>query len=116
MAIQKMVENGGKIGQAMIQAGYSKATAKTPRKLIESKGFQVLYSGAGLTAELLIKALVEDIKNKPCNRIRELEIAFKMLGFYVDRSEEKTAPLPKISESVFSGIIRVYISKNKFPK
>lgn len=38
------MENGGKIpvGQAMIQAGYSVATAKTPQKLTESEGFKTI--------------------------------------------------------------------------
>jgi hypothetical protein len=39
-AITEMVENGGNISKAMISAGYSAATAKTPGKLTGSKGFQ----------------------------------------------------------------------------
>lgn len=41
-AASKLVENGGNIGKAMIDAGYSPATAKTPQKLTESKGWQNL--------------------------------------------------------------------------
>ena len=42
LATEKLVENGGNIGKAMIEAGYSPMTAKTPQKLTESKGFQEL--------------------------------------------------------------------------
>jgi hypothetical protein len=39
-AVHKMVENGGNVSKAMISAGYSAATAKTPGKLTNSKGFK----------------------------------------------------------------------------
>lgn len=38
-ALGHLVENGGNVYRAMISAGYSHATAKTPQKLTESKGF-----------------------------------------------------------------------------
>lgn len=41
-AIQIMAENGGNGSQAMIAAGFSPATAKTPSKLTSSKAFQEL--------------------------------------------------------------------------
>jgi len=41
-AIKNMVENGGIVSKAMVDAGYSPATAKTPQKLTESKGFEEL--------------------------------------------------------------------------
>ena len=42
LAASKMVENGGNISQAMRDAGYSPATAKTPQKLTKSKSWQKL--------------------------------------------------------------------------
>ncbi len=42
-AVEKIVENGGIVSRAMIDAGYSPATAKTPQKLTQSKGFQELW-------------------------------------------------------------------------
>ena len=42
LVVSKLVENGGNIGKAMIAAGYSPATAKTPQKLTESKGWRKL--------------------------------------------------------------------------
>jgi hypothetical protein len=41
-AIKNMVENGGVVSSAMRDAGYSLATANTPQKLTESKGFEEL--------------------------------------------------------------------------
>lgn len=42
MAMENMLENGGNMGQAMIDAGYSGNTAKTPQKLTESGGWKEL--------------------------------------------------------------------------
>jgi len=42
LVASKLVENGGNIGKAMISAGYSPATAKTPKKLTQSKGWKIL--------------------------------------------------------------------------
>lgn len=42
LVAQKLVENGGKQGKAMMSAGYSSATAKTPQILTESKGWKEL--------------------------------------------------------------------------
>lgn len=41
-ALAKAVENGGVISTAMIAAGYSPATAKTPQKLTQSKAWAEL--------------------------------------------------------------------------
>ena len=81
LALNNMVENGGNVSQAMRDAGYSSNTAKTPKKLTESLGFLSLCEGAGLTDELLISALVEDIKEKKGNRKAELELGFKIKGY-----------------------------------
>ncbi len=39
-AAEKLVENGGNVSQAMVDAGYSEATAHTPGKLTNSQGFK----------------------------------------------------------------------------
>lgn len=41
-ALDELVGNGGNITKAMIAAGYSPATANTPQKLTESKGWKEL--------------------------------------------------------------------------
>lgn len=79
-AAERMVENGGNASRAMREVGYSPATAQNPKKLTESKGFLELCDELGLTDDLIVNALVADIKNKPKNRKAELELAAKMRG------------------------------------
>jgi len=55
VAASKIVENGGNISKAMIEAGYSPATAKTPQKLTKSKGWKALVEKYLPDDKLLIK-------------------------------------------------------------
>ena len=80
MAIGYLVENGGSVYKAMIASGYTPATAKTPQKLTTSVGFKEAAMEAGLTEQFLLDALVEDVKNKPNKRAKEIELGFKVLG------------------------------------
>lgn len=86
-AVDKLVENGGNVSRAMKDAGYSDATAKTPQKLTESKGFMELLDEYGLTEHLIVTSLVEDIKRKPQNRKAELELGAKLRSMLVDRKD-----------------------------
>ena len=79
-AFEKIVENGGIVSKGMRDAKYSPETAKTPSKLTDSKGFKELCKEYGLTDQLLLTALVEDIKGKKKNRKPELELGFKIKG------------------------------------
>lgn len=79
-AIQKIVENGGNISRAMIDAGYSLSTAKTPKKLTGSKGYSDILKSSGLTEGFVVENLVDDIKNKPGKRLGELSLASDLLG------------------------------------
>ena len=51
-AAKRMVENGGVASTAMLDVGYSPATAKTPSKLTQSEGFKEVWE------ELIPRALV----------------------------------------------------------
>ena len=42
LVASKLIENGGNISKTMEQVGYSKATARNPQKLTNSKGWQEL--------------------------------------------------------------------------
>ena len=79
-AAQKTVKNGGNVTRAMLEAGYAPATVNNPSNLTKSKGFRTILEKAGLTENLVATALVEDIKNKPQNRSRELALASDILG------------------------------------
>lgn len=83
-----MVENGGNVSKAMRDAGYSPQTAKVPQKLTTSAGFAELLE-AYLPDDMLLGALSEDIEVKKANRKAELELAFKLKGKMVEKSEVK---------------------------
>lgn len=87
-ALNEIVENGGNVSKAMRDVGYSPETAKSPSKLLDSKGFMQLMDEKGLTDDLIINSLVEDIKAKPANRTQELTLAVKMRGRMQDRIEQ----------------------------
>lgn len=86
-AVEAMVENGGVVSRAMIAAGYSKETAKSPNKLTDSQGFKQLCEECGLTDNLILKSLTEDIKKKPQNRKPELELGAKIKGLLNERPQ-----------------------------
>lgn len=86
MAVQKMVENGGNVSKSMIEAGYSPATAKTPDKLTDSKGYQELLNEY-LPDDLILSSLKADIEAKPRRRVAELTLATKIKGMVVEKQE-----------------------------
>lgn len=55
IAFDKVVENGGNVSRAMIDIGYSPATAKTPQKLTESVGWKELVNEHMSDGELMVK-------------------------------------------------------------
>lgn len=93
-ALEKMVENGGNISKAMRDVGYSETTAQTPQKLTQSKGFLELCDSRGLTDSMLINALVDDIKSKKGARRAELELAFKIKGKLVHKTDLTSGQMP----------------------
>lgn len=68
LVASKIVENGGNMGQAMVAAGYSPATAKTPKKLTQSKGWTELMKEFLPDNDLLKihKELLESYKLEVC--------------------------------------------------
>ena len=102
-ALDKIVENGGNVSRAMMEVGYSPRTAKTPQKLTESKGFQELMEESGLTDQLLIDSLVDDIKGKPKRRFKELELGFKVRSRLSPEGNE--APTKSVTNNITQIII-----------
>lgn len=89
-ALKEMVENGGVASSAMVKVGYSENTAKCPSKLTKSKGFKELMDELGLTEDLIVGSLVEDIRMKPQNRKPELELGAKIRGMLADKIDITT--------------------------
>ena len=79
-AVDNLVGNGGNVTDAMRKAEYAEATINTPQKLTESKGFKELCNQYGLTDDLILKSLVDDIKEKPQRRTGELSLGAEILG------------------------------------
>lgn len=79
LAVDKIVENRGIMGKAMVDAGYSENTAKNPKNLTESDGYKQLLEEKGLTPGLIVESLVSDIKAKPKQRLGELSLGADIL-------------------------------------
>lgn len=82
---QLMVENmrTGKekhLGVLVKQAGYTDAMATKPVVVTRSQGFLAALDELGLTDDLVVSSLVEDIRLKPQRRAFELSIAAKIRG------------------------------------
>lgn len=60
-ALANLAENGGNVGKAMRDAGYSPVTANTPKKLTESKAFLDFMEEAGVTDEKLAQTINEGL-------------------------------------------------------
>lgn len=77
---KNIIDNGGNVSKAMVDAGYSKASAKNPQKYAKAHGVLEAYAEYGLTEGLVITALVDDINGKRKNRTAELKLASDILG------------------------------------
>lgn len=81
-ALSDSIRSGKHITKkSVVLAGdYSATMAKSPALVTESKGFLHALAELGLTKELVVNALREDIEAKPQRRAFELSIAGKWLG------------------------------------
>ena len=74
-----LMEGEDNFGLAMRKAGYSETYSHNPQDLKKRVGFQEAVEAYGLTNELVVSSLVEDIKAKPQHRVEELRLGAKML-------------------------------------
>lgn len=67
-AVEIMENNGGNASKAMIEAGYSPATAKNPSKLTKSRAIQSIAKANGVTIEQYMmnigQAMIADKQNQ----------------------------------------------------
>ena len=96
LAVQTLVASSSK-KEGLTAAGYSKAIAKQPHKVIESKGFIKALEEIGLTDDFLNKALFDDIKMKPKQRLGELTLAYKLKGKLSDTKDGNKTLILNIS-------------------
>lgn len=64
--------------QVLEDVGYNQI-AKSPSRILESKGYLQALRDLGLTEELVTVSLIEDIEKKPQNRVKELSLASDIL-------------------------------------
>ncbi len=100
-ALKEIVENGGNVSKGMEAAGYTHATAKTPQKLTQSKGWEELLdeylpdelltnvAKEGLNATQVKTSLTEPDRIIPDYGVRQryLETVLKMKGKITDKSD-----------------------------
>lgn len=81
-ALSESIKSGRHMSKkdVVLAGDYSRTVANRPTLVTESKGFQIALAELGLTKELVVSALQEDIKAKPGRRAFELSIAGKWLG------------------------------------
>lgn len=84
-AVPALIENGRRRKprsqrKVLVDVGYSQAMADKPALVTESKGFKEVLASYGLTEELVVEALVEDIKDKKGKRYNELSLGSEILG------------------------------------
>ena len=90
-AVNKIIENRGNVSRAMLDVGYTKNSAHNPKNLTNSKGYKELYQKLGLTKNLIVTSLVEDIKAKPGRRTGELGLGADILGLKKGSGGNNTA-------------------------
>lgn len=85
-AAKNAAENGGQLGKAFRDAGYSETIAETPSKITKGSTWQELMD-IYLPDDMLLRALSDDIEKKEGNRTAELQLAVKMKGRLSEKVE-----------------------------
>ncbi len=106
IVFNEIVENRGKVPDAIRKAGYPESTVRNPQRITKSRSFMQICEENGLTDDRLTGFLNEDIEAKKGNRKAELELAFKIkgrLGADVQINNNKNLGivyLPSVSKAV----------------
>lgn len=91
--LENNVEQSRSLGEIMLNSGYSKSTSKAPElNLLSKPAVKTLLeqecAKAGLTTDLILKSLVDDIKSKEANRVPELTLASRITRLIDTRDEQ----------------------------
>jgi hypothetical protein len=106
LAVDKIIENRGNVSRAMLEVGYSPATARNPKNLTDSDGFKELME-TYLPDDMLLRALSDDIEKKEGNRKAELELAFKIKGRMTEKHDHTSN-----GQSIVFALSEVIANKN----
>lgn len=99
-------------GQVLQNVGYGKI-GEHPARIVESTGFKQALRDLGLTEELITNALVDDIKNKPKNRLGELRLGAEILGITKPENEPPQKQGGNTYNFIFSPIVQAEIKKTE---
>ena len=88
------------VGAVMREIGYSSTISEQPSRITESSGFKKALAELGLTEELVVTALVNDILDKPSQRVKELTLAADILG--MRRKEADPTSTTKSGNNVYN--------------
>lgn len=98
---RKRVQNPRRSKRAVaLESGYALQTANRAGRDIEtSEGVQALLKQFGLTDDLIITSLKDDIEAKPANRLGELRLAADIRGLTgKDRGQSNTINIAVIKD------------------
>lgn len=122
LAFDKMVENGGKVTPAMIEAGYSPNTANTPQKLTESKGWKELME------EYLPDSLIASKHRALLNKVDKegeidvqavkagVDMGYKLKGAYAPEKKDITTGGDKLPNTDLDALAELMANKLKEDK
>jgi len=80
--MSKIIENRGNVSKSMRDVGYTENTAKNPKNLTDSKGFQELLSEL-IDNEELIKEIKKEIKgNDKRVKLQAIDMLLKLKDLY----------------------------------
>lgn len=74
-AFNELVGNGGNVNKAMLDAGYSEATAHTPQKLTDSEGFKLLADDFVTKLKKERERAIKAMTTKDLDKVRYESIA-----------------------------------------
>lgn len=94
--LQRIVENHGNISKSMEQVGYTKATAKNPKNLTDSKGWQELVKEYLPDIDLAKKHKQLLNSKKEEIGIKALDLGYKVKGSYAPTQSDITSKGEKI--------------------
>lgn len=80
---------------------------------MESTGFKQALRDLGLTEELITTALIDDIKNKPKNRLGELRLGAEILGITKPENEPEKKQGGNTYNFIFSEKVQAEIKKTE---
>jgi len=84
-AVKEIVENRGNVSKAMETVGYTKATAKNPSNLTNSKGFQKLLKELIDNNDLLNEVIDVAMSKDSRAKLQAIDMLFKLQDVYPDK-------------------------------